>query len=144
MILEEDNAIIVDRTTVTSILHTSFAKKMSCPLWMTRETIVSYVLGLGFPKNSRLKPNLDKVIRSLREHGLLNYWMRRELQNATYCLIPPGAEPSEQRSLKFQDFYGIFFLLFAGECISLTVFLAEVTRGKMSRITSSKVIHTAK
>ncbi|XP_050707201.1 glutamate receptor ionotropic, kainate glr-3-like [Eriocheir sinensis] len=130
MILQDGNAIIVDKTTVQSILHTSFSKTLSCPLWLTREAIVSYVLSLGFPKNSALKSKMDPVIRRLGESGLINYWMRLQLLNATYCLVQPGTEPSEQRPLQLQDFYGIFFLLIAGECLSLTVFLCELGQGK--------------
>nr|XP_027237815.1 uncharacterized protein LOC113828947 [Penaeus vannamei] len=94
---------------------------------------MSYRLSIGFPKASPLKSRVDRVIRRLLEHGLADYWLQQELINSTSCLIPPGSEAPEQRSLQLQDLYGVFSLYLAGTALSLLVFLQEVLVAKLSR-----------
>ncbi|XP_047479633.1 glutamate receptor ionotropic, kainate 2-like [Penaeus chinensis] len=132
-VLKEGYALIVDQNTVKNILHTSFSQTSKCPLWLTQEPIMSYRLSIGFPKASPLKDRVDPVIRRLLEHGLMDYWLQQELINSTSCLIPPGSETPEQRSLQLQDLYGVFCLYLAGTALSLLVFVQEVLAAKLSR-----------
>ncbi|XP_069163850.1 glutamate receptor ionotropic, kainate 2-like isoform X1 [Procambarus clarkii] len=134
-IMIDGYAIIVDQTTILGILHNSFSKIVSntiwlqaatCPLWMTREVILSYMLSLSFNKNTSLKARVDPVIQRLREGGLVEYWLRQQLRNSTHCLTPPGSEPIEQRVLQLRDFYGVFSLLGFGIGLSLAAFILEV------------------
>nr|XP_053652043.1 uncharacterized protein LOC128702058 [Cherax quadricarinatus] len=97
MVLHERFAIIVDHTTILTLLHNLFSKVT--PSW----------------SKQNIEYRWNSFVRRLQEHGLLAHWMRQELLNSTYCLTPPGSEPIEQRALQLKDFYGVFSLFGLGK-----------------------------
>ncbi|XP_064105795.1 uncharacterized protein LOC135215223 [Macrobrachium nipponense] len=128
-ILQEKFAIIVDYTTIMNILHSFFSKTTQCPLWLTKEGIMSYMLSVSFPKHSSLKDRFDPVIIRLREGGILDLLLKKQTTNATYCLLPPGSEAPENNALQVRDMYGVFSLFLLGVGLSLIAFLGELIVG---------------
>ncbi|XP_068233683.1 glutamate receptor 1-like [Palaemon carinicauda] len=87
------------------------------------------LLSLGFPKNSSLKPPVDKIIRNLREFGIIDHLFQKQVSNATECLKPLGYEIERaKKALALQDFYGVFSIYLAGLVLSLASFLLELKR----------------
>ncbi|XP_037800545.1 glutamate receptor 2-like isoform X2 [Penaeus monodon] len=102
----------------TKLLHDSFTKNGYCGVYRSVDGLLGGTSNaLGFPKGSPLKPKIDRMIRGLREFGILNYLLFQQVPNATNCLTVSRSSTSnlsELRPLELKDFYGVFSLYAGG------------------------------
>ncbi|XP_047483015.1 glutamate receptor 4-like [Penaeus chinensis] len=93
-----------------------------------------FSLCLAFPKGSRLKAKVDRVIHGLKEFGILDHLLRRTIHNATECLKPLSAQADNSlRPLELGDFHGVFSIYLGGMVVCTFVFLAERVIGSRAK-----------
>ncbi|CAL4065972.1 unnamed protein product [Meganyctiphanes norvegica] len=123
----EKMATMFDEKAILMIFNAIFSQTATCPLYMAKEGTMITPLGMVFPKGSPLKPKVDSILYRLRESGLMDEWVRREVTNITQCMRRPGQdEQNQERPLNFEDCYGIFALLGIGYLSATTCFLFEL------------------
>ncbi|XP_066940101.1 glutamate receptor ionotropic, kainate 2-like [Macrobrachium rosenbergii] len=95
---------------------------------MTERLFKSHPIGLAITKGSPLKKKVDKIIRRLRESGILEQMLKFELKEISQCLSPISATISSDdiRQLSLKDFYGVFALYGAGLILATWVFVFEI------------------
>ncbi|XP_063591894.1 glutamate [NMDA] receptor subunit 1-like [Penaeus indicus] len=116
-------------------LHTDFSLTGKCDTYMMSELMFQTTSQcLAFPKGSRLKAKVDRVIHGLKEFGILDHLLRRAIHNATECLKPLSAQADNSlRPLELGDFYGVFCIYLGGMVLCTFVFLAEKVIGSRSK-----------
>lgn len=115
------------RGTLIYYLNLGFSKYGFCKHYvMSKGFFRTTSLSLAFPKNSTLKPKVDKIILRLRESGIIEHLFRSRVSNATECLKPVGVESSSvERPLELGDFYGVFIVYVVGIALASLSFLLE-------------------
>ncbi|XP_042870396.1 uncharacterized protein LOC122252128 [Penaeus japonicus] len=112
------------------LLHDTFTKYGYCGVFQSADGLLGGTSNaLGFPKGSPLKPKIDRMIRGLREFGILNYHLFQQTPNATNCLTVSaslGSSVPELRPLEMKDFYGVFSLYAGGIVLASVTFVVEL------------------
>ncbi|XP_047480388.1 uncharacterized protein LOC125032987 isoform X2 [Penaeus chinensis] len=113
----------------TRLLHDSFTKSGYCGVYQSLDGLLGGTsIALGFPKGSPLRPKVDRMIRGLREFGILNHLLFLQVPNATNCRIVSRSSSgnlSELRPLELKDFYGVFSLYAGGIVLASMTFAVE-------------------
>ncbi|XP_047483014.1 glutamate receptor 1-like [Penaeus chinensis] len=116
-------------------LHNDFSLTGECNTYMMSELMFQTTSQcLAFPKGSRLKAKVDRVIHGLKEFGILDHLLRRTIHNATECLKPLSAQADNSlRPLELGDFHGVFSIYLGGMVLCTFVFLAERVIGSRAK-----------
>ncbi|XP_042881444.1 glutamate receptor ionotropic, delta-2-like [Penaeus japonicus] len=124
------------RGTLIYYLDLGFSRYGYCKHYvMSKGFFRTTSLSLAFPKNSTLKPKVDKIILRLRESGIIEHLFRSRVSNATECLKPVGVENNIERPLELGDFYGVFIVYVFGITLASLSFLLEfaAARGRTTK-----------
>ncbi|XP_037776152.1 uncharacterized protein LOC119573155 isoform X2 [Penaeus monodon] len=117
------------RTSYEWALHDLFSLRGTCLMHnMKGNVIQSTWYSLGFPRGSPLREKVNTIIRRVKYAGIWNHLYRTSVVNATECLRPleSGFTSTNQRSMTFTDFAGVFCVYLAGALVSALVFLMEM------------------
>ncbi|XP_063600704.1 glutamate receptor ionotropic, delta-2-like [Penaeus indicus] len=123
------NAIFIGKIIIEFVAHQTFSQTRTCPLYIASQTFFGATsLGIAFKKGSPLKAKVDPIIRNLKEFGILDYLVRKEIIYAKECLRQESLVGSagSLKPLKLKDFYGVFSLYGAGTFLASVVFLIEL------------------
>ncbi|XP_066982154.1 probable glutamate receptor [Macrobrachium rosenbergii] len=109
---------ICDLTTMKKAMSWDFSTSGSCHLYISREVAYSNVMiALAYKSNSSYQARGNYWIQRVKEAGLIDLWLKREITNTSQCLQPPSADRSSSAGikLKLESFIGILLVLGAGE-----------------------------
>ncbi|XP_042863286.1 glutamate receptor ionotropic, delta-1-like [Penaeus japonicus] len=123
-----EHVMISPRRSLAAIMHETFSKTGQCFFYVMSEDILGMMqFSILLRKDSPFKAELDPVIRRLREFGILDYELRKQIFNATECQKPIGSQGARKlRPLDLGDFYGVFMLYAGGALMALVSFLMEL------------------
>ncbi|XP_069190635.1 glutamate receptor ionotropic, delta-2 isoform X2 [Procambarus clarkii] len=128
-------AVAIPRLIALYFLNTFKITLGDCKLYMMSER----ALGAGpivmmMPRGSPLRTSINRVIRSLKEMGILDYLMMRSLPYAAYCMLPitvtDASASQSSRALQLADFYGVFALYVTGLVLASIIFVMEAVVGR--------------
>ncbi|XP_069995904.1 probable glutamate receptor [Penaeus vannamei] len=123
---------ICDVTTMKKAMSWDFSTSGKCHLYMSRESAYSNVMiAMAYKTNSSYKREANFWIQTVKESGLIDLWLKKEITNTTQCLQPPSADKSSNlvSSLDFNSFVGSLLVVVGGLVLSVVVALVEVCLG---------------
>ncbi|CAL4085400.1 unnamed protein product, partial [Meganyctiphanes norvegica] len=117
----------IDWSTGKFLLHSHFSGTAECPVYAVPTEFGNTFTVIGIRKNWKHKELLDQTMQRLREFGILEYLMNREIRNATNCLTKPGSETlGVLRPLQIEDFIGVFGIFAGGLIMAVMVLFGEM------------------
>ncbi|XP_068216708.1 probable glutamate receptor [Palaemon carinicauda] len=100
-ISEGEFAGICDLTTMKKAMSWDFSTSGSCHLYISREVAYSNVMiATAYKTNSSYKARANYWIQRVKEAGLIDLWLQREITNTSQCLQPPSADRSSSAGIK--------------------------------------------
>ncbi|XP_064095260.1 ionotropic receptor 93a-like [Macrobrachium nipponense] len=116
------------KRTLVYYLHEDFTKHGHCTQYIMADGVFKPTpLSLAFPKGSTFKPTVDRIIRNLKEFGIVEYLYKQRAVNATSCLSPLSSGfADEARPLALYNFYGVFSVYMGGMILGTVAFLVEI------------------
>ncbi|XP_076044902.1 glutamate receptor ionotropic, delta-1-like [Oratosquilla oratoria] len=121
-------AILVDGTIARTAAHISLMMTGRCKIAFTRGKVpVWFLPSMFFTKGSPLLEETNKIIRRLKDFGIIDQWIKDLFLKGQVCFTPGDAEAQiKERALALYDFYGVFILWATGLCIAIIIFLLEL------------------
>ncbi|XP_057366108.1 glutamate receptor ionotropic, kainate 2-like [Daphnia carinata] len=116
-------AYIAGKSNLESLMYDDYTRTGICRLSIAQQEFFKINVAFAFPKNSPLKPFMDKKILQMVEAGLGIYWKK--------LYWPPSdgkcgkVKQSGPKSLSLIDLQGAFIILAIGSGIAFIIFLIE-------------------
>ncbi|XP_042204243.1 glutamate receptor-like [Homarus americanus] len=122
-------AAICDRTTMKKAMSWDFSTSGQCHLYISSENVYSNaIISMAFKNNSTYLSDANRIIRTVKESGILDKWLAAEITNTTQCLRPPTSDRGNAvAALNVDVMAGPFLVLVGGLTVGLLVFLSELT-----------------
>ncbi|XP_042204114.1 glutamate receptor ionotropic, delta-1-like [Homarus americanus] len=120
---------ICDKTTMKKAMSWDFSSTGQCHLYISREVAYSNVMiAMAYRTNSSYKEKADYWLRRVKESGVINLWLQKEITNTSQCLLPPSAGKSTNTvsGLDLDSFMGSIIVLAGGLTTAMLVFLLEL------------------
>ncbi|XP_069995848.1 glutamate receptor ionotropic, kainate 1-like [Penaeus vannamei] len=110
-------AALCDETSMRKSMSWDFSTTGKCHLYIASQKVfTNAMMAMAFKTNSTYLPNINKVIRKVKESGLLERWMASQITNTSQCLRPPSSDRRDGiEALDFEAFSGPLLVLAAGE-----------------------------
>ncbi|XP_045027053.1 probable glutamate receptor isoform X3 [Daphnia magna] len=124
-VIQGSHAYIDEKSYLVSFIAEDYERSGTCRLSFAYEEFFKVSLAFPLPKNSSLKPLLDKKIMQMMEAGLGNYWKQIYWPSSGgKCgrSIQPIVGP---KSLGLSDLQGAFLILAVGYGMALVICYAE-------------------
>ncbi|XP_071549699.1 glutamate receptor-like [Panulirus ornatus] len=117
-------AAVCDETTIKMAMSWDFSTHGKCHMYIAKQRVyTNAIMAMAFKRNSSYLPSVNKIIRSVRQAGVVAKWLESQVTNTSYCLRPPGASRRDGVSpLNLQSFFGTLLVLLGGMLTSLGKF----------------------
>lgn len=106
-----------------------------------RHCLNYFYLGFGFRKALPYADAADRIIATLVESGITEYWLNRvfekEYSPTTFAKVYEYKTPPEDvqlKSLTIDNLQSVFFVLLAGALLSAITFIGEIFNVKFSNV----------
>ncbi|XP_037792822.1 glutamate receptor 1-like [Penaeus monodon] len=121
-------AALCDETSMRKSITTG-----KCHLYIASQKVfTNAMMAMAFKSNSTYLPNINKVIRKVKESGLLERWMASQITNTSQCLRPPSSDRRDGiEALDLEAFSGPLLVLAGGMAASFLVFVGEHVKKTM-------------
>ncbi|XP_050689283.1 glutamate receptor ionotropic, kainate glr-3-like [Eriocheir sinensis] len=123
------HATITSNHNINYLLHNAFARSKTCEAYVAEEAFITgFSASLGLPKGSPLKHQLNRILESLHESGVLNHLYHSAVPYASLCLHAGsfGRPNNNLRPLELGDFYGVLSVYAGGMVIAAILLLVEM------------------
>lgn len=91
---------------------------------MLKQDIFTLQVVLYYPKNHYLKQAFDEKLRLLMANGLINFWIKQHTDFENVNVKPAKKRPEK---INIHQLLAGFQLWFVGLCVSLIIFIIEIT-----------------
>ncbi|XP_069951441.1 probable glutamate receptor isoform X2 [Cherax quadricarinatus] len=129
-----DHVLVLEENSENVYIAQDFSTTERCDFYLSREKVLPLMFAMIGRKNSPLVPVLSNRIRSVKEAGLYDYWMKTSVPNSSSC-AHTSTKTTVKASLSLTNLSGMFVVLVSGYGLGLLVFGLEaiIDWSKMSR-----------
>ncbi|XP_066984751.1 uncharacterized protein [Macrobrachium rosenbergii] len=126
-VFKGDYVMNIEVLTCTIMLAEHFSKTGNCYFYIAKERLMPFMFAIGAQKNSPLKDDLNRRIRSVVEGGIYMQLIKSAIPNSTRCLHAPTTV-TVRSSLSMSNLWGIFMILVMGTSTGLMALFTEILR----------------
>nr|XP_053641801.1 probable glutamate receptor [Cherax quadricarinatus] len=120
LIRRGDHVLILEELTEEVFIAQDFSVTERCDFYLSKERVLPLMFAMVGRKNSPLVPVLSNRIKSVKEAGLYDFWMKTSVPNSTSC-AHTSTKTTVNTSLSLTNLSGMFVLLVAGYGLALLV-----------------------